>query len=47
MYTIGIVSTKGGVGKTPMETFLDSKHSAIEKQLNRTGQTTEAVLATA
>ena len=34
-------------GKTPMQTFLDSKHIAIEKQLNRTFQTTESVLATA
>lgn len=40
-------SGKHCFGKTPMQTFLDSKHIAIEKQLNRTFQTTESVLATA
>lgn len=38
-------SGKHCFGKTPMQTFLDSKHIAIEKQLNRTFQTTESVLA--
>jgi transposase InsO family protein len=33
-------------GKTPMQTFLDSKHIAIEKQLNRAFQTSDSVLAT-
>lgn len=40
-------SGKHCFGKTPMQTFLDSKHIAIEKQLNRTFQTSESVLATA
>jgi transposase InsO family protein len=40
-------SGKHCFGKTPMQTFLDSKHIAIEKQLDRTHQTIEPVLATA
>ena len=40
-------SGKHCFGKTPMQTFLDSKHIAIQKQLDRTHQTTETVLATA
>lgn len=39
-------SGKHCFGKTPMQTFLDSKHIAIEKQLNRTFQTADPVLAT-
>jgi transposase InsO family protein len=39
-------SGKHCFGKTPMQTFLDSKHIAIEKQLDRTHQTTVPVLAT-
>ena len=38
-------SGKHGFGKTPMRTFLDSKHIAIEKQLDRTHQATKPVLA--
>ena len=40
-------SGKHCFGKTRMQTFLDTKHLAIAKQLNRTFQTTESVLATA
>lgn len=32
-------------GKTPMQTFIDSKHMAIEKQLDRTMPTSNPVLA--
>jgi transposase InsO family protein len=39
-------SGKHCFGKTPMQTFLDSKHIAIEKQLNRAFQTSDSVLAT-
>lgn len=38
-------SGKHCFGKTPMQTFLDSKHIAIEKQLDRTHQTTPPALA--
>ena len=40
-------SGKHCFGKTPMQTFLDSKHIAIEKQLDQTHQTIEPVSATA
>jgi transposase InsO family protein len=39
-------SGKHCFGKTPMQTFLDSKHIAIEKQLNRAFQTSDSALAT-
>jgi len=39
-------SGKHCFGKTPMQTFLDSKPIAIEKQLDRTHRTAEPVLAT-
>ena len=34
-------------GKTPIQTFLDSQHIAIKKQLNRSFQTTDSVLVAA
>lgn len=40
-------SGKHCFGKTPMQTFLDSKHIAIKKQLNRSFQTTDSVLVAA
>lgn len=40
-------SGKHCFGKTPMQTFLDSQHIAIKKQLNRSFQTTDSVLVAA
>ena len=38
-------SGKHCFGKTLMQTFLDNKHIAIQKQLDRTHQTNEPILA--